>query len=298
MKPKNSIQKKPTGRRVYRMAPMLLAVFLAIGGCAGLLSSAMDQMAESITRAIEDSDDLETVANGMPAYLLMVEGLAQDHPDDASLQRAAATLNSAYAALFVGDPQRKRKMAQKALDYGFRAVCVRRQRICEVRGERYNAFAQALLATDRKDVPNLYVLGTAWAGWIQAGSADMNAIAQLPYVEAVINRVAQLDETYDDGGVHIYLGVLATLLPPSLGGKPEVARQHFERAISLSKGTHLMAKVVFAERYARLVFDRDLHDRLLQEVLEADPHVPGRTLSNTFAQKRARELLAGSEEYF
>ncbi len=291
-------KKKSIGNRACASALVLLAVFHSIGGCAGVFTSVMDEMAESVTRAIEDSDDLETVAEGMPAYLLMVDGLAQDNPQEASLQRTAATLNGAYAGLFVDDPQRKRQIAQKALDYGFRAVCVDRPRICEVRTERFNPFAQALESTDRKDVPNLYVLGTAWAGWIQAGSDDMNAVAQLPYVEAVINRIAELDDTYDDGGVYIYLGVLATLLPPSLGGKPEVARQHFERAVTLSKGTHLMAKVVYAERYARLVFDRDLHDRLLQEVLAADPHTPGRTLSNTYAQQRARELLVGSEEYF
>ena len=276
----------------------LLAVVFAVSGCAGIVSSAMDDMAGSVTRAIEDSDDLETVKSGMPAYLLMVEGLAQDNPRNASLQKTAATLNGAYAGLFVEDPQRKQQMAQKALDYGFRAVCVRRPRICEVRGERFNDFLPVLQETDRRDLPYLYALATAWAGWLQANSNDMNALAQLPFVEAVIDRVAELDETYDDGGVHVYLGVLATLLPPSLGGKPEEARQHFERAVELSNGTNLMTKVIFAERYARMVFDRDLHDRLLEEVMGADPHIPGRTLSNTFAQQRARDLLASGEDYF
>ena len=290
--------KRPAGCRALLVSLILLAALGAPVGCSGLVSSAMDDLAGSITGAIEDSDDLETVASGIPAYLLMVEGLAQDNPQNASLQRTAANLNSAYATLFVEEPQRKQQMALKALNYAFQAVCIRRQRICELRGARFNAFAQALEVTDRKDVANLYVLGSAWAGWIQAGREDMNAIAQLPYVEAVIQRVADLDETYDDGGVHIYLGVLATLLPPSLGGKPEVARQHFERAVALSNGENLMAKVVFAERYARLVFDRDLHDRLLEEVLDTDPHVPGRTLSNTYAQRRARELLASGENYF
>ena len=276
----------------------LLAVLFAVSGCAGLVSSAVDDMAGSVTRAIEDSDDLETVRSGMPAYLLMVEGLAQDNPRNASLQKTAATLNGAYAGLFVEDPLRKQQMAQKALDYSFGAVCVRRPEICEVRGERFNQFLPVLQDTNQKDLPYLYSLATAWAGWLQANSTDMNAVAQLPFVEAVIDRVADLDETYDEGGVHIYLGVLATLLPPSLGGKPEEARQHFERAVELSNGTNLMAKVIFAERYARMVFDRDLHDRLLEEVLEADPHTPGRTLSNTFAQQRARELLLSGDDYF
>ena len=284
--------------RRLAMVPMLLAAFGILSGCAGLVSSAMDEMASSVTRAIEDSDDLNTAAAGMPAYLLMVEGLAQDNPRDASLQRTAANLNGAYAALFVDDPQRKRHLTGKAVEYGFRAVCIRRPQLCEVRGERFNSFATALLSTDRRDVPNLYALGTAWAGWIEANREDMNAVAQLPYIEAVMKRIAELDDTYDDGGVHIYLGVLASLLPPSLGGKPEVARKHFEQAVAISNGTYLMAKVVYAERYARLVFDRDLHDRLLQEVLAADPHTPGRTLSNTFAQQRARALLDSGEDYF
>ena len=61
---------------------------------------------------------------------------------------------------------------------------------------------------------------------------------------------------------------------------------------------YLMAKVLLARQYARLVFDRPLHDRLLQEVVEAEPKARGFTLSNTLAQGQARELLAGSDEYF
>ena len=37
-------------------------------------------------------------------------------------------------------------------------------------------------------------------------------------------------------------------------------------------------KVEFARTYARLVYDRELHDRLLEDVLAADPDVPGLTL--------------------
>jgi len=59
-----------------------------------------------------------------------------------------------------------------------------------------------------------------------------------------------------------------------------------------------MAKVIYARQYARLMYNRELHDRLLQEVLMADIDVPGYTLSNTLAQQQARELLASAEEYF
>jgi hypothetical protein len=59
-----------------------------------------------------------------------------------------------------------------------------------------------------------------------------------------------------------------------------------------------MAMVLYAQKYARLVFNRELHDRLLREVLSADVEQPGLTLANTLAQQQARELLDSSEEYF
>lgn len=123
-------------------------------------------------------------------------------------------------------------------------------------------------------------------------------MAELPRVEAIMGRLATLDGSFKQGGPHLYLGILSTLLPPALGGKPTVGRQHFEKADTIAKGRNLTIKVMFAEKYARLVFDRDLHDRLLNEVISANPTVPDLTLMNTLAQQRARELLATSQDYF
>ncbi|MCY3730715.1 MAG: TRAP transporter TatT component family protein, partial [Rhodospirillaceae bacterium] len=78
----------------------------------------------------------------------------------------------------------------------------------------------------------------------------------------------------------------------------EVAKVHFERSIVLSEGSDLSAKVEYARRYARMMFDQELHDRLLTEVLEAPAEAPGRTLFNVLAKQDAEELLESSQEYF
>jgi hypothetical protein len=83
-----------------------------------------------------------------------------------------------------------------------------------------------------------------------------------------------------------------------MGGKPEEGRRQFEKAIAISGGDDLMAKVEYARRYARMVFNRELHDRLLREVLAADPVQPGLTLGNVLAQRQARELLESAADYF
>jgi hypothetical protein len=59
-----------------------------------------------------------------------------------------------------------------------------------------------------------------------------------------------------------------------------------------------MVRVLFAQHYTRLVFDRELHDRLLAEVMAADPDVRGLVLVNTLARQRAGELQASADAYF
>ncbi|MDB4151042.1 TRAP transporter TatT component family protein [Pseudomonadales bacterium] len=77
-----------------------------------------------------------------------------------------------------------------------------------------------------------------------------------------------------------------------------MGRKHFERAIEIAAGQYLMTKVIFAEQYAKLTFDKDLYDQLLTEVLAANPVVEGITLTNVLAQQRAQVLLAESDDYF
>ena len=71
-----------------------------------------------------------------------------------------------------------------------------------------------------------------------------------------------------------------------------------QNALTLSDGQHMLTKVMFAEQYARLVFDRELHDQLLTEVMATDPAVPGLTLMNVVARQQAAVLLESADAYF
>jgi hypothetical protein len=274
-----------------------ICVFL-MTGCSLFISSASVDMTQNLSRAISNYDDLATVKAGAPAYLLMVDSLLYQDPDNESLLRGAANIYTAYTNVFVKDKERAGKLTDKALDYAFRALCVRKPDTCRFRTKSFKDFKGALSQLKKNDVPDLFTLGSAWAAWIQTHREDWNAVAEISRVEAIMQRVVELDEFYQDGAAHLYLGVLATFIPPALGGKPEVGRQHFQRALEISKNKNLMVKVMYAQYYARLMFDRKLHDRLLHEVIAAQTHVPGYTLLNTLAQKRARELLKSGEDYF
>jgi len=255
-------------------------------------------LAETLNHAIRNHDDPATVKAGAPAYLLLIDGFIQQSPRDTATLVAGSKLFASYAAVFVEDEQRARRMAGKAYDYSSRALCQRESSLCAVNEIPYDAFVARLPSLDDDDLPELFACATAWALLIQTRSDDWNALANLPKVEAMLERVLALEEKYEQGQAHLYLGVLRSLRPPAAGGRPEVGRSHFEKVIAMSEGRNLMAKVEFARRYARLVFDRALHDRLLREVLEADPYVPDLTLSNILAQQEARRLMNTSAAYF
>jgi len=287
-------------RKILSNAPSfyILISILLLSGCSFFISSATVDMTENLSQSILNNNDLATVEAGAPAYLLMVDSLLYRNPDNESLLRGASNIYTSYTTVFVKDQARAKKLTEKALNYALRAICVRRPQTCGFRDINFQEFKNILLSLEKKDVPDLFTLGSAWATWIQMHREDWNAVAEISRVEAIMKRVLELDEFYQDGGAHLYLGVLATFIPPALGGKPDVGRKHFERALEISKDKNLMVKVLYAQHYARLVFDRELHDRLLNEVLEAKTDVPGYTLSNTLAQQRAKELLKSGKEYF
>ena len=287
------------------LAPMirvvlLLMMILSLAGCATVVRNASDRFSSSLSTAVLDSDDPATIRDALPAYLLLLDSLVtgQDgKAGDASTLLAAARLNGAYAGNFTGaDKPRARILSRKAFAYARRATCLLDTPLCAAIDQGPEQFAK-LVEGDGK-VESMYVLATSWAGFLQANSDDAGVLADLPKVQSLLDRVAAIDPVHDHGQVHVYLGVLNSLRPEAVGGKPEVGRLHFEKAIEISGDRNLMAKALFAEFYARLVFDQALHDRLLNEVLAADPVAPGFTLTNTLAQSRARELLESGKDYF
>ncbi len=275
-----------------------LAIAVTLSGCAALIGSVTGNIASDLSDAILDSDDPATVRDGAPAYLIMLDALLRRSGENADLLRAAASLNGAYATAFVADDSRRRGFATKALEFALRATCLDIAWTCDVRTLSFAELERQTLTLRREDVPAAYALAIAWAGWIQTHADDWNAVADLARVKPILQRVVELDEAHDHAGPRLYMGVFETLLPPSSGGRPEAGREHFERVLELTGGRHLMAKVFFAQSYARMVFDRELHDRLLTEVLSADPQAPGLTLMNTIAQEQARALMESSDDYF
>jgi hypothetical protein len=268
--------------------------------CAALASGCSiigKRASDTLSTIVLDQNDPELVTSGLPAYLLFVDGLITQHPQNENLLAAGAQLFAVYGSRFA-TPEHAVVLTEKARRYGERAICIVHTPACSWSTKDYDTLVAELGKVEKKQLGALYSYAVGWLSNLQATSEDWGAVADLPRVQAVLERALALDETYEHGAIHGYLGIMGALRPPALGGKPEEARAHFERAIELSGGKDLSIKVEYARRYARLVFDQELHDRLLTEVLSSPTEAPKLTLFNVLAKKEAEGLLATSKEYF
>jgi len=279
-------------------ALLIGAVAFCLSGCASMMASAASGLADNLSVAMLNQDDPETVRAGAPSYLLLLDSFVEGDPDDPDILAAGATLYASYGAVFADDEQRAARLTTRARSYALRAICEAYRPACAWPDATYDEFVASLDGIGPKHSDLLYTYGFASLAYLRAHSSDWNSLAELPQIEALFNHYLDISGDAVNSNVYTYMGILLTLRPPALGGEPEKAREFFEKAIEVTGGRDLGAKVEYARGYARLLYERELHDRLLNEVIAADPYQDGYTLSNVMAQQEAAALLASADEYF
>jgi len=279
-------------------AVLLLVSSVALSGCTILVSSAATGLADNLSGAILNQDDPELVRAGAPSYLLLLDSFVEGNPNDPDILAAAATLYATYGAVFADDEIRASRLTKRARRYALTAICESYSPACAWPDATYDGFVASLSGIRPKNAEFLYTYGFASLAYLRAHSSDVNSLAELPQIEALFNHYLDISGDAVNSSAYTYMGILLTLRPPALGGEPERAREYFEKAIALTDGKDLGAKVEFARGYAKKLYEREMHDRLLNEVMAADPYQDGFILGNVLAQEDAAVLLAEADDYF
>lgn len=268
----------------------IVAGALSLSSCTRLLTGTIVQ---PTVDNLQKQTDLDLVCEGAPAYLLMIDSMIASSPQDKALLRIGAQSYGSYVAALNecgADPQRIRTIADKARLHGMALVAAILPGISPDRREELD---KGLAGLARSDVPAAFWGTMAWLTWIQLQQGSPEAMADLVLVERIMTRLLELDETFQAGSIHLFFGGLQATKPALLGGNPEISRRHFEKALDLSHREFLLVHTSYAETLARLTFDRELHDRLLNEVLSFDlAKAPEYALANRIARKKAARLLA------
>jgi predicted anti-sigma-YlaC factor YlaD len=258
-------------------------------------------------------EDPKLLGEALPFALKLYESLLETTPDHRPLLLATGKAFVLYAYAYVQMPAemlpdeevelqlaelaRAKKLYLRARTYIIRALNIRYP------GLRGSLFGQEwdenLDFTDEEDVPYLYWAGMAWLGALTTDSFDMELLVTVPRAVALVNRILDLDEGYDDGAVHEFLVSYYGSIPKEMGGSEEKARYHYRRALELSKGMKASTHLALATTVSVANQDVGEFRELLEKALAIDVDAaPEYRLMNVLMQRRARWLLDHVEDFF
>jgi len=313
----------PRGHRAWRpaLAPLAVIASLAVAllaagtsGCGAVKSSAIRMVADQLSAGssgFSSDNDPELIREALPFGLKTLESLAAELPKHRPLLRSLASGFTSYAVAFVlpevrpleavdldrarEQRVRARKLCLRGRDYGLRALEVAYPAIR--RGLAADP-ARAVAAMKAADVPDLYWTAAGWGMAISTGKDQMDLVADVPVVEALIARAHALDEAWDDGSIHEFL-IAFESRGESMGGSLDRARRHFTRAMELAKGRRISPLVSLAENVCIQTQNRKEFDTLIDQAIAFDvEQFPEIRLLNLLAQRKARQLKAMADDLF
>ena len=280
---------------------LLFLVGLLAGCSPGRMAvQASLTLVESQIAVMKEERDPELAEQAIPANLKMLEGLLRQDPDNTGILENLAEGLCGYAFSFLEDsePGRASSLYERGKDYALRATIIRTGRD----NWKDLSLDELSLALDEVKVshqPALFWMGQCWGSWLMQNLDSVEAFADIPRLEKLMNKVHDLDPSFHHAGPHVFLGAFYGGRGKMLGGNPEKSRQHFEKALVLTENKYLLVRLLFAKTYAVQNQNRELFESQLQAVVEAPVDIfPEERLANQVARKKAAQLLEQIDELF
>ncbi|MFO1476380.1 MAG: TRAP transporter TatT component family protein [Verrucomicrobiota bacterium] len=300
--------------RVCGPAAFLLLLAFTGGGCS-VRHYALNQAANALAHTgstFASDDDPALIQAAAPFSLKLMESVLAENPDHPELLAATAAGFTQFSYAYVQEDADETEphdlAAAEALRARARRLYLRAQRYgmhgLEVKHPGFGAALkanpkQAVRMADKSDVPLLYWTGASWAAAIALSKDNPELVAQLPSMEALMDRALELDESWNRGAIHTFM-ITYEMSRTTVGGDAAArSRAQFDRAMALSKGTLAAPMVAYAEAVCVQKQDVKQFESLLNQALaiNADDY-PDVRLENLIMQRRARWLLSRKTELF
>lgn len=269
------------------LVPLLLAGCslnkMAVKTTSGIIQNGMP--------AVFRERDPQFVKDALPGNLQLMSMLIENDDSDPALLTAAAQGFCGYAFMFLEDENEERASAfyEKGGAYAIRAS--EREGIV-----REGGIDQALLTA--KSVPAAFWRVFCRAGFINLNRNEPDAIAELPKIMPVAEKMASVRPDYYYNGVYAILGTYHAIRPKMLGGDPAKAKLNFDEALKGPGADFLLNKYMAAKMYAVAAQDPEYFDKALNEVLSAELKDDETRLPNEVARLKAKKLLEKKDELF
>jgi predicted anti-sigma-YlaC factor YlaD len=304
---------------IFMYVWLRIAGVIFIGGllccCSSIKTLTVSKIGDALAGGgslFSTDDDPDLIKAAAPFSLKMMEGLLQQTPNHKGLLLACSSGFTQYAFAFVASEadqiedvnlekatelrSRSKRLYLRARKYGLRGLEVDRPGFENVlrKGPKEAVNTLAL-----RDVPLMYWTAISWVAATSVVKDDADLIADLPIVEALIYRALELDEKFNNGAIHSFL-IAYEMGNETGGGDPEKkAREHFRRAVELSRGQLAGPFVSLAESVSVAQQDKTEFQDLLGKALQIKvDEKPEFRLENLLIQRRARWLLSRENQLF
>ncbi|MGD9061473.1 MAG: TRAP transporter TatT component family protein, partial [Desulfobacterales bacterium] len=143
--------------RFFQNWSRILSIFLILTIPAACISNkemtvgSTATLLEEISKSANKQSDLRIIREGMPAYLMLIDGMVEAVPNNARLLLAAAQAYASFASAFIEDEDQDyaRVLFTKAKDYALRALELRG--IKEPVSKPFNEFEAAVNTLGKED---------------------------------------------------------------------------------------------------------------------------------------------------
>lgn len=287
------------------MSVFIMAVFLA--GCASTMAKmtvdGMKPLMVDMRTATNKNPDADMIRTAMPAMLIQMDGFIRISPENRYLLASAAEAYMGYAFLFVEDTDKERARAQylKARDYALRNLALNQTFKKALELDDIQIFTKALRTIHKRDIAALYFATNSWLQWINLSYGDNpDALKDLPKVEAMMQRLLFLDDTFYHGGIHALLGVYYIIARPDMfEAQPQQSQEHFKKAFEISDSRYLLWHYLYAKYYAVQTRDKELFVSTLNKIIAApDDLLPEDAFTNAAVRDKAEDMLLNVDDYF
>jgi tetratricopeptide (TPR) repeat protein len=300
----------------HRLWALLLLVGFSplLNGCF-IKSMAVNSVADGLAGegdTFSSDDDPQLIKEAVPFSLKFMESILAATPRHTELLAALCKNFTEYSyayvqceADYIADSNyaqaremrvRAKKLYQRAYEYGLRGL-----------ESRHDHFTQMIM-TDPKtavaklnkdDADLLYWTGVAWMAAISIGKDDPELVSDIPQAEALIYKAQEVAPDYDNGSLQEFLITYESGKPTLMGGSMKRVKEHYDKALELTKGMSAATYVNYAEGFDLKQQNREEFEENLNKALDIDvDKVKSLRLVNLIEQKRARWLLSRADTLF
>jgi len=281
----------------HELKPLACSIFavlsLALSGCS------LNRVAAKTTASIIDKGlpavyrekDLQFAREALPANLQLMEILLESDPGNRTLLVNAAMGFCGYGFMFIEDESEARASAlyKKGGAYALKALALK---------GAVKEGAVSAEALDKDSAPAAFWHTFCRAAYVNLNRDDPDALAELPKIMPVAEKVAELTPDYYFNGSFAMLGTYYALRPRILGGDPEKAKLNFDKALQGAGADFLLNSYMAAKMYSVAAQDPEYFEKALNAILAADLKDDDARLPNEVAKLKAKKLLEKKDDLF